>query len=611
MQMEQASLSPEHIPSFLLESNGAGGAWASVAGCPVSLTVRGYKPDPVLVSDAAYGNGAGLKAAVFGSPVLDGRIDPERVSRELPRGIDDDAWLRRLDGEFLLVCATPSSLRIVSSRFASPPFFYYAKADRFAGAFSHAHLWRRLAARGWLELADDAFFDLLVYKRIFGDKTHARDAYILPTSTVLSWDGRGVDLRKYWRPDFTKKTARPLEQEAGLLAEALQNGMRKKLSDGARPGLFLSGGLDARTVLAAACGIGKAPTCFTVNPFENREVKVAQEAARIAGAPHVFLALNDGHFARTEAAACEVVGGLHMPMFMYLGFEDEIASRADALFHGHGLDYLFQGMYAPYHKHTLLGRPLPLRTPVKLSGSMEEYLLENASYRTKDARWMDLLSPETRERQFARLRAELSARLAEAREIADDPVDQLEYLTFYNFGRHYSFGDHWGMNVTRPQRCLTFDNDIYDVYQRLPYRYRFDARILRATLAKLNPALADLMNANHQYPAWSSSWQRTWYLFRDSVLVKLGCKKWPEYLSDAEERSGKPLSQVFREELRARIEEIIASGRFAAVRWLNPDAVRSYLRGFLDGTIPADRTSQITAVLLSFDHLLKIGEESR
>ena len=61
------------------------------------------------------------------------------------------------------------------------------------------------------------------------------------------------------------------------------------MSDNNRFGLFLTGGMDTRLILACAKKNNLNLSTFTINSFINREVKIAKEAARITQNPHYFI----------------------------------------------------------------------------------------------------------------------------------------------------------------------------------------------------------------------------------------------------------------------------------------------------------------------------------
>ena len=73
-------------------------------------------------------------------------------------------------------------------------------------------------------------------------------------------------------------------------------------------------------------------------------------------------------------------------MNMHKTLDDE----SDVIFHGHGFDYMFQGMYLPRKHYCLLGRSLyysRIKTPPE---PMDEYFINNVSYGIINHNYEDL-----------------------------------------------------------------------------------------------------------------------------------------------------------------------------------------------------------------------------
>ncbi|GFK94825.1 Asparagine synthetase [glutamine-hydrolyzing] 3 [Fundidesulfovibrio magnetotacticus] len=588
------------LPSFLVETGMPGPApcepWAFLAGNPVFLRHARFRPAPFLAERD------GVKLCILGSPALGDVIDVQGVAQRLPQGLDDPAFLRSLDGEFLLLAVDEKrgTLTAVSNRFCSPPLFYHQEGSRFAASFAFDDLWRRLGSLGLARVRQDTLHHLLAYKRVFGEGTHEASTRIIPPAAVLRFDGRRVSVERYYRPDYTRKTQAPLHHCAGQLAELIKAAIRRKTSDGARPALFLSGGMDTRTILAAFADMGRPPACFTINQFPNREVQVARKLAETVGAPHTFLPFFPDHYRSVFDKALRLTGALQHPMCMFLGFADQVSSHADVAFHGHGFDYFFQGMYLPAvfplkpRGHTLYYRYLR-----RLQGDVTDFFIRNISYRIGELDSSGIVRARHAPELADALRAEVSRTAAEAAEICSSPYDVLEYLTFYNLARHYTFADHWGLNTLLPQRAVSFDNALFDFQQTMPPKHRFDGRLMRACLTGINPKLARIISANHTFPANACCLRLTGYQLRDYVLRKLRLKKtWED---EEAQRMGLPQSRALAQDLRPWVEDVARSERLASVEFLDMDRVRSYVRNFLaDPKGPG----QLMMSLISIDRLL-------
>jgi asparagine synthase (glutamine-hydrolysing) len=593
------------LPSFMLEVLEAnadaveGDQWAKVNGRPVVIRTSNLSPAPF------YREVSGEKFCVLGFPYHGDRIDNQRLCEDLVERAFDPTFLAGINGEFVIlhVPANNSTLNIINCRFSYPPIWYHSLGKTFISAFNFSDIWTRLKARGSLKVDESTFFDLLRYKRVFGTKTPDRNTKLLGPAKILSFDGDNVQHRQYWHPEFKTKCDVSLDQASDLLIDAVRLSIRRKSQDGKRIGLFLSGGMDTRLVLAAMQREGLAPTCFTINEFENREVRVAQEVAKIVGVRHIFLKTDETHYSRTYDAALRVAAGMASPMCMFIGHREAIQKHADVGFHGHGFDYLFQGMYLPRRNLDIWGRRLAYSIPKALPTDLIGHFIENVPYRVKGTDVLEYCRDSEGANQLSRLRHELASVLNEADEICESETDKYEYLSFHNLARHYSVTDHWGINTTVEQRTIAFDNDVFDLFQQMPTKYRFDSRVQRNALRRLNPRLAKLMSANTTYPIGWSSRQRTLPQVRDAILRRVRGKNNTSNLRL--ERMGLPVDQLLVREWKGLVEEMIQSDRLEQLSFLDVEKAKAQGRMVLK--MDDAGNNQFLSLLVSVDQFLKVG----
>lgn len=593
-----------NLPGFTIETgvkSSEGPVWGKLAGRAVCIS-DSYSPEPYFHESE---NG---KVCILGTPVYRGEMDFKNLSFDLLKdsNYNKESFLSEIDSEFLLIILTSEKLCVVSSRFASPPFFYCCKDGSFIGSFSFNDLWMRLHKLDRLEPNFESIFELLAYKRVFGEKTHDRNSFIMPPATLLSFDGHGIQLKRYWMPDFRDKVKMNLKDCVFEFNKRILGAIEKKTSDNKRYALFLSGGMDSRTVLSAFSQTSYMPECITINQFENREVKMAAKICRAVGAKHHYLPFFENHYRKVADAAFRLTGALQLPMFMFLGYRNVLKKFADVAFHGHGFDYFFQGMYLPAKTYKFMGQDLYYRRLLDFDESPEEFFVKNVSYRIieRDPDMLRMIKSECRQQLCGGVLDEVRKKAQEAEAIVSNKFDIVEYLTFYNLARHYPFADHWSMNTNIPQRTISFDNDLYDFYQSLPVEYRFDARLMRERLKIMHPGLAKLRSANTTYPVGASSLERTYYQLRDSFLRKLRLKSALEDDNDFQ-RMGLPFPYVLCGELRDYVEELLSSDHLSILSFLDMDEMRNYVKGFLENP---RGNGQLMMALVAINRLLKQTE---
>jgi len=567
----------------------------------VDIVEKNYLPAPVY-----YENDQVIIIAL-GAPTLSSKIDNQEIAEKMSDHWQDHHFLSSIGSEFLFVAIDKinETINIISSRFSSPPFFYYWNDGIFIASFSFNDLWLRLKELGRLEISNHSFYELLAYKRIFGHKTHERNTLLMEPASILSFNGKSVHSKRYWLPNFKQKSNANIKDSAAELGQLIQASIKSKTSDGVRPVLFLSGGMDTRCLAASFAQTGIVPLCVTINEFENREVQVAKMVADAVGAEHRFLPFYENHYSQVFDEAVDVVGGMQLPFCMFLGFKDKIDDAADVIFHGHGFDYMFQGMYLPKKRHHFLGKLTHFTTLHTPEEPLEEFFLKNVSYGiiNHDPGFAGIIKQEQQNSLFEQTLHEVKNIGKEAREICNSPFDILEYFTFYNFARHYPFGDHWGMDTNLPQRTISFDNDIYAFYQSQTPEKRFDARIPRTLLKQLSPELANIISANTQYPICSSNIQKTWLQAKAYALKAMGLGK-KINPKEAFERMGIPTNYILTDDLRPYTEKVLKSEHFEALDFIDIDGVRTYVREFLDGNYK-NVNGQLMMALITVDQILK------
>jgi len=589
------------VPTFVIEwgnIHSSGRRFGDLSRRPIFIHFKNYRPQPFFYEKEEH------RVCILGFPFLGNQNDKKSISEIFVKEYSNKIWLSTLDGEFIFLYhnSVLNRLTIINSRFSSPPFFYYFHENSFIGSFSYNELWLQLKNNNKLKIRMNGFYELLSYKRLFGQQTHDEYSVCMPPATLLSLTSEGLQSESYWQPNFKDKLKIPLNEAAKELERRIANSINKKTLDHKRYGLFLSGGMDTRVLIAGFHKIGRSPLCFTMNQYENREVKVARSVATIAGCKHIYLPFKKEHYKRTYPYALEITGAMQLPMCMFLGFEPDIREHIDVAFHGHGFDYFFQGMYIPAKHLMINGHKLEYKRIAEIPENIIAYFIKNISYKVKGGEAIDFIKKEYRDELQEGLTARLSETAQKAILLCDNPYDIFEYMTFYNLCRHYSFGDHWGINANAEQRTLSFDNDLYELYQKLPLQHRFDARIQRKCLELMNDRLAKELSANNAYPMKASSLSRTYYQIRNRALKSMRLIDSPFYFDDGFQRMGLPLDYVLRKELRPFVDDLLANDKLSELIFLDMDRVRNQINLWLKNDVGGN---QLLYALITIDQFLK------
>lgn len=116
-----------------------------------------------------------------------------------------------------------------------------------------------------------------------------RGARKLPAAHYLLLRRGEMTVRRYWRPDFNRKTGAGRRERRARVESALEEAVSLRLVSDVSLGAFLSGGIDSGTVVAlmGRAGMRRART-FTVGfgPGPSAEIACARSVARFFGTDH-------------------------------------------------------------------------------------------------------------------------------------------------------------------------------------------------------------------------------------------------------------------------------------------------------------------------------------
>jgi hypothetical protein len=486
---------------------------------------------------------AGAKVTVFGHPYVDGK--PVGSGLEAERLLEDPtAFAKSLDGEFVVVIESADQLILISDRYVSHPVFYSRHADKFAFSLSYSSMWDWLRSSRFLKPNKYAFYELLKFQRLFGDKTLDESSKMLAPASILtlSKSSGSVSLDRYWMPSFEKRTD-STRDVAEDLAAVVKKSIKAKSVGFNNVSLLLSGGMDSRVVLG---GFERAsmPNAITVGANLNNEVLVAQELAGISGASHFVAERSPTHYADILDVASMAGGGMYSYQHGHF-FDFELPVSTDLLLHGHGFDYMFQGMYLPSRRGSFLGRPTRSYDLVAPSNIVDEYF-GSAKYQLKGSGAGSLLLDGEESAAVDSVRGSLASLVDEVDGRTTEPYDAWDYLTFGWPGRHYTYLNLISAESLAPQQTVAWDNSIYDLFHSTPAAIRFGTDLLAKTIKVLRPELLKVRNANTNMSPELSGRALTMAGWRRGLARRLGLGGDSSVDPSPEDRSWPSIDDQFR-----------------------------------------------------------------
>jgi asparagine synthase (glutamine-hydrolysing) len=397
-----------------------------------------------------------------------------------------DDFVSQLNGAFVIAIwdATRHRLVIANDRFGLYPLFYTYRGGRLIFAPEMKGI-----------LCDDTFplkLDLTAqaqymrFQHLLGQRTFFEDIALLPSASLLTFDlsTASCGVKPYWtfydipyRPEVSFNEA--AEETGRLLRRAVQ----RLSSDPYRPGVYLSGGLDSRTILGL---IERRPVVsLTYGTHNCRDVYYAQRIAKAVGSDHHWFDLPNGEWVKE-----------------YVDLHLDLTEGFHSWIHAHGISTLSQARQlmdvnltgwdgGTVMGHRELVEPLQISAVDDLALATRSFYLYNQEYT-----WPSLIEAEEnllycepiRKKvlglAFDSFRAELSHYLDYR------PDVRAEYFYIHN---HCARLTQNLVTLTRSHvevRFPFFDYDLFEFLYSIPAWVRGHQALYRAVIQRETPRLA-------------------------------------------------------------------------------------------------------------------------
>ncbi|MCK6417788.1 MAG: asparagine synthase-related protein [Alphaproteobacteria bacterium] len=444
------------------------------------------------------------RVVVIGSPIWNYHVSRDVLASELssldPNKVE--SIVSRINGEFSLISLDEISgtLRVFTDRFSSYPIFWALTQKEFCLSYAYIDLVQHCRHWPGFKLRSEKAYEFFILQRLMGNQTHDNcTLYLEPASCLTVTVDKKTTVHSYWRPDYEKNRSRNRTQAINLFSDLLSQAIEQRFGTTQQgTGLFLSGGHDSRLI---AVHTQRPLTCYTLSFEDNYEVQCARRIAQASGHPHVFSRLNQNFFEDSFDVAANLCSGLFATDHS-LFLHDYMSPRlhSDIYLHGHGLDFMFQGMYLYARHKNLFGYSIPPKEFLPLPEDLSRSFIDGISYRLK-FNFRGLLNHAVHKEFEQHLYDTVKDVEHRAQALSDDRRDHWEYLTFHHLSRHYTFSNILSQRTCGETRTPCLDNNIYDFYLSLPYEMRLNADMMRGALYKKSPHVANLPAANHALPA--------------------------------------------------------------------------------------------------------------
>jgi asparagine synthase (glutamine-hydrolysing) len=496
-----------------------------------------------------------------------------------------DAFLARLNGAFSAVLwdGAARELLILTDRFGMRPVYVAQAGGRLlvASEINPLFVDPALDPRS-SEMGAAQFF---AFGHFFNDDTLFANVRAVPAASVLAFrvsDGRLTE-RRYWT---ARVPGRRISGDPGveLMEQALARAVGRRATAGEHLGLSLSGGMDARTLLAFMPA-GRDLKTVSLGIEGSIDHRGATRLAALVGVPHHRQMLDQSFLANFEPFLRAMVGltdghyldqGIVMstlPTYRQLGI--------DFLLRGHGGELLHM---RKAYSFSLDDSALSLTRE-----ALEPWLLQRLTGYMLHGVPSDLFAMDVREL------ARQAIRQALARIDVDRPVDAIWPLFLgQRLHRETALSMHKFNGFARV-RMPFVDNDVIDAVLALPAEQKMDDSLQAAVLRRRRPDFLEVVNSNTGVRPGSHPLAVRIGQFRMRVYAKLGVRGYQPY-----ERLGLWL----RRELRPFVTETLLSDEALSHSLLHADAVRRVVEQHFEAR--ENHTFLLMALII-----FRLGQQSR
>jgi asparagine synthase (glutamine-hydrolysing) len=202
--------------------------------------------------------------------------------------------LAGLNGEYIVLVWEEKDRRltVVNDRLGLKRLHYW----QGKGGLALASELKSLAALGEVsrEVDEEALAELLIFGHLQDDRTLLKDVRLVPPASVLEWSAGRMSLRTYW--DYEYKADVRLYDPLNAAEEYgfnVRRAVERRIRGRENVGLFLSGGLDARTLagMFAKLRPGRELQTWTTGHGHDHDTRFAREIARAIGSRHASVTL--------------------------------------------------------------------------------------------------------------------------------------------------------------------------------------------------------------------------------------------------------------------------------------------------------------------------------
>lgn len=520
--------------------------------------------------------------------------DEELVLRlYLEKGQD---FVSNIKGMFIIaiIDLSTNQLLIINDRFGLYPLFYSYRAGKLVFAPEMKGIFCDESFP--VKIDYTAFAQYVRFQQLLGVRTFFEDILLLSPATILTYDfASGSCYKKtYWSfSEIQLNSDISFDETIEESARLLDKSIKIRSNGDYRPGVYLSGGLDSRTILGL---IDHRPvSSITYGRQDCRDVIYGNQIAKKSGSDHLWIDLPNGDW-----------------VIENFDFHLELTEGYHSWIHAHGISTLGIAKNVMDVNLTGFGGGMVMGKHLiepKLYKAVDDLALTTYLFYKFNQKytWPSLNEAEENMLYTAPLRNRLRGLAYESfceelnpfLNYRPDIKSELFYL--HNHERRLTLNYITFTRSHLEVRIPFYDYDLIDFMYSLPADYRMELRIFRPVMQKLIPELSWIPYERDEMLPTTNTLIRSGHAAIVKMKRRVNRHIWkffPEYFTLYAD-----YENYLRQDLRAWAEDILFDNKTASREFFNPSYLRSLMNRHLSGMEEA--TIGKIAPLITYEMMLR------
>src|SRR5581483_10064351 len=410
--------------------------------------------------------------------------------------------------------------------------------------------------------------EFLTFQCVLGNRTLIEDVRLLPPASLLVFEpGSTVRIEETWRLRYRPEQR---SDHARAIADAVAAATSRHTESSHRVGLPLSGGLDSRTLLAAADG--RRLATITYGRRDSDDMALARRLAAVVGADHHRIILPPGYIVAEARAMVRLTDGMHSCLNAHAALLRRAEAVCDVVLLGNGGDCLLDGLWNgpdDADDDAIAARLLP-KLGIGLSATAAA----------------ELVAPHA---PFAEVAARAAAglRTALASVDGDSAADRADAFNVVHRHRRWVLQGVPAQSTHVEFRHPYYDDGVVAAALAVPAALRTERRAHVEALKLLSPALARIRRQGKPFgfavPAWRWQIHQASGRVRDAVRWRATRAGLNPFLARPRRTSFADYDDELRHGSRRLLTHGLLAPRTLERGFWNPNALRRAVGDHLDG----------------------------